>query len=166
MKCLYDYVGLYFNKLSRISLYLLHVFLILLCFAYYMIGVVFIDYEPCYMRHQQLTLEKIVEIKQYFFFAYFPFILLSLCVFALMLINIITEQTELKIKYEKNYSLAVIVTGLVLLVLFTVFGFLIESAEVYILTLIPCLFIIAYGVRLIAIKKRREHFSVESVPIK
>lgn len=163
MKCLYDYVGLYFNKLSRISLYLLHVFLVLLCFAYYMIGVVFIDYEPCYMRHQQLTLEKIVEIKQYFFFAYFPFILLSLCVFALMLINIITEQTELKIKYEKNYSLAVIVTGLVL---FTVFGFLIESAEVYILTLIPCLFIIAYGVRLIAIKKRREHFSVESVPIK
>ncbi len=144
-------------------MYLLHVFLVLLCFAYYMIGVVFIDYEPCYMRHQQLTLEKIVEIKQYFFFAYFPFILLSLCVFALMLINIITEQTELKIKYEKNYSLAVIVTGLVL---FTVFGFLIESAEVYILTLIPCLFIIAYGVRLIAIKKRREHFSVESVPIK
>ena len=107
MKCLYDYVGLYFNKLSRISLYLLHVFLVLLCFAYYMIGVVFIDYEPCYMRHQQLTLEKIVEIKQYFFFAYFPFILLSLCVFALMLINIITEQTELKIKYKKNYSLRI-----------------------------------------------------------
>ena len=162
MKCLYDYVGLYFNKLSRISLYLLHVFLVLLCFAYYMIGVVFIDYEPCYM--QQLTLEEIAEIKQYFFFAYFPFILLSLCVFALMLINIITEQTELKIKYEKNYSLAVIVTGLVLLVLFTVFGFLIESAEIYI-TLIPCLFIVAYGIRLIAIRKRREHFSVEFVPV-
>ena len=165
MKCLYDYVGLYFNKLSRISLYLLHVFLVLLCFAYYMIGVVFIDYEPCYMHHQQLTLEEIAEIKQYFFFAYFPFILLSLCVFALMLINIITEQTELKIKYEKNYSLAVIVTGLVLLVLFTVFGFMIESAEIYI-TLIPCLFIVAYGIRLIAIIKRREHFSVEFVPIK
>lgn len=143
---------------------MLHVFLVLLCFAYYMIGVVFIDYEPCYMHHQQLTLEEIAEIKQYFFFAYFPFILLSLCVFALMLINIITEQTELKIKYEKNYSLAVIVTGLVLLVLFTVFGFMIESAEIYI-TLIPCLFIVAYGVRLIAIKKRREHFSVEFVPV-
>lgn len=129
-----------------------------------MIGVVFIDYEPCYMHHQQLTLEEIAEIKQYFFFAYFPFILLSLCVFALMLINIITEQTELKIKYEKNYSLAVIVTGLVLLVLFTVFGFMIESAEIYI-TLIPCLFIVAYGIRLIAIRKRREHFSVEFVPV-
>lgn len=163
MKCLYNYVGLYFNKLSRISLYLLHIFLVLLAFAYYMIGVVFIDYEPCYM-HQQLTLEEIAEIKQYFFFAYFPFILLSLCVFALMLINIITEQTELKIKYEKNYSLAVIVTGLVLLVLFTVFGFMIESAEIYI-TLIPCLFIVAYGIRLIAIRKRREHFSVEFVPV-
>ena len=136
----------------------------LLAFAYYMIGVVFIDYEPCYMHHQQLTLEEIAEIKQYFFFAYFPFILLSLCVFALMLINIITEQTELKIKYEKNYSLAVIVTGLVLLVLFTVFGFMIESAEIYI-TLIPCLFIVAYGIRLIAIRKRREHFSVEFVPV-
>lgn len=145
-------------------MYLLHIFLVLLAFAYYMIGVVFIDYEPCYMQHQQLTLEEIAEIKQYFFFAYFPFILLSLCVFALMLINIITEQTELKIKYEKNYSLAVIVTGLVLLVLFTVFGFLIESAEIYI-TLIPCLFIVAYGIRLIAIRKRREHFSVEFVPV-
>lgn len=145
-------------------MYLLHIFLVLLAFAYYMIGVVFIDYEPCYMHHQQLTLEEIAEIKQYFFFAYFPFILLSLCVFALMLINIITEQTELKIKYEKNYSLAVIVTGLVLLVLFTVFGFLIESAEIYI-TLIPCLFIVAYGIRLIAIRKRREHFSVEFVPV-
>ena len=145
-------------------MYLLHVFLVLLAFAYYMIGVVFIDYEPCYMQHQQLTLEEIAEIKQYFFFAYFPFILLSLCVFALMLINIITEQTELKIKYEKNYSLSVIVTGLVLLVLFTVFGFMIESAEIYI-TLIPCLFIVAYGIRLIAIRKRREHFSVEFVPV-
>lgn len=164
MKCLYNYVGLYFNKLSRISLYLLHVFLVLLAFAYYMIGVVFIDYEPCYMHHQQLTLEEIAEIKQYFFFAYFPFILLSLCVFALMLINIITEQTELKIKCSKNYGLAVIVTGLVLLVLFTVFGFMIESAEIYI-TLIPCLFIVAYGIRLIAIRKRREHFSVEFVPV-
>ena len=145
-------------------MYLLHIFLVLLAFAYYMIGVVFIDYEPCYMHHQQLALEEIAEIKQYFFFAYFPFILLSLCVFALMLINIITEQTELKIKYEKNYSLAVIVTGLVLLVLFTVFGFMIESAEIYI-TLIPCLFIVAYGIRLIAIRKRREHFSVEFVPV-
>ena len=143
-------------------MYLLHIFLVLLAFAYYVIGVVFIDYEPCYIRN--LTALQIAEIKQYFFFAYFPFILLSLCVFALMLINIITEQTELKIKYEKNYSLSVIVTGLVLLVLFTVFGFLIESAEIYI-TLIPCLFIVAYGIRLIAIRKRREHFSVEFVPV-
>lgn len=145
-------------------MYLLHIFLVLLAFAYYMIGVVFIDYEPCYMHHQQLALEEIAEIKQYFFFAYFPFILLSLCVFALMLINIITEQTELKIKYEKNYSLAVIVTGLVLLVLFTVFGFMIESAEIYI-TLIPCLFIVAYGIRLIAIKKRQKYFRVKFVPV-
>lgn len=164
MKCLYDYVGLYFKNLKRRSGYLLHIFLVLLAFAYYVIGVVFIDYEPCYMHHQQLTLEEIAEIKQYFFFAYFPFILLSLCVFALMLINIITEQTELKIKYEKNYSLAVIVTGLVLLILFTVFGFMIESAEIYI-TLIPCLFIVAYGIRLIAIRKRQKYFRVKFVPV-
>lgn len=163
MKCLYNYVGLYFNKLSRISLYLLHIFLVLLAFAYYMIGVVFIDYEPCYIRN--LTALQISEIKQYYLFLCLPLILLSLCVFALMLINIITEQTELKIKYEKNYSLAVIVTGLVLLVLFTVFGYLIESAEIYIFTLIPCLFIIAYGVRLIAIKKRQKYFRVKFVPV-
>lgn len=144
-------------------MYLLHIFLVLLAFAYYMIGVVFIDYEPCYIRN--LTALQISEIKQYYLFLCLPLILLSLCVFALMLINIITEQTELKIKYEKNYSLAVIVTGLVLLVLFTVFGYLIESAEIYIFTLIPCLFIIAYGVRLIAIKKRQKYFRVKFVPV-